>query len=204
MQWLEAAGHERIVLIDNDSTWEPMRVYLLRSPHKVHLESQNWLSRAPWDMGIVPDEWWAYTDSDLVPLPECPYDLVDRCIELLHRYPGVPKAGPGLYLGDVPEDLYCLRYEQRLIANAIKPEPGVFYTVTDTTFCVYRPGAAFQYSSFRLGFPYQARHSSWYVQEPDDEIRHYLSRASRAELGSSWAKELDNRGRIEGFERGSG
>ena len=103
VDWLERAGHERIALIDNGSTWEPMLDYLKASPHSVLFES-NHGARAPWKMGILPTEPWVYTDCDIIPIPDCPLHLVDKLQEVLDRWPTCPKAGPGLYLDDVPED----------------------------------------------------------------------------------------------------
>jgi len=193
VDWLEEAGHERIVLIDNDSTWEPMRDYLHASPHQVLLE-QNHGARAPWVMGIIPQERWVYTDCDVVPIEECPFDLVDRLDLALDRYPRYPKAGPGLYLDDVPADLPSLEWERELADPRRELEPGVIGSLIDTTFALYRVQApdysAFHYAAIRLGFPYQARHTSWYIDEFDDETRHYLSRADRGVGGSSWAQQV--------------
>ena len=35
VDWLERAGHERIVIVDNASTYEPLLDYLDGSPHQV-------------------------------------------------------------------------------------------------------------------------------------------------------------------------
>ena len=199
--WLLGAGHRRITVIDNDSTWPPMLRWLNQAEAeldgvRVLRLGRNEGSRAIWKLGLAPhDEFYVYTDPDCVPLEECPKDLLDHCRELADRYPHFPKVGVGLHLDDVPDDLHCLAWERSLvgIASPEHPqpqgeelEPGVFASLVDTTFAFYRPGAQFGYQGLRTSFPYQVRHTSWYVQDLDPENRHYLERADAGPLGSSW------------------
>ena len=39
--WLERAGHQRIILVDNDSTYEPLLEFYEQSPHEVVRLGQN-------------------------------------------------------------------------------------------------------------------------------------------------------------------
>ena len=113
VEWLERAGHERIHLIDNASTWPPLLDYLSRSPHAVIELDRNLGSRALWHAGLVPDEPYVLTDPDIVPTEDCPLDLVEHLQGLLVRYPQFSKAGVGLYLDDVG-DIPSLPHEQEL------------------------------------------------------------------------------------------
>lgn len=186
--WLEDAGHERIYLLDNASTYEPLVEYLRESPHSVVCLGANYGSRAIWRAdNLVPSEWFVYTDPDVVPIQECPPNAVAHLHELAERH-GFPKAALGLYLGDVPADMPSLGLERSLVAPPRELEPGVFDSMADTTFALHRPGATFSYLSLRTGWPYQARHASWYVTEPGEEDRYYLDRAIPGPDGSSWAE----------------
>lgn len=187
--WLERAGHERIVLLDNDSTWEPLIDYLGATPHQVVRLGENLGCRALWDAGLVPDEWFVYSDPDLVPIEDCPLDAVCHLRELAERH-GAVKAGLGLYLDDLPASLPCLAWERSLVSEDRLLEPGVFSSLIDTTFAIYRPSAAFTPHAIRTGHPYQVRHPSWYLTESQlsDEDRHYLAFARSDASGSSWAQ----------------
>ena len=47
VSWLELAGHERITLLDNDSTYPELLTYLDASPHEVIRRlARTWGSRA--------------------------------------------------------------------------------------------------------------------------------------------------------------
>src|SRR5437879_5702154 len=76
VDWLERAGHERIVLVDNASSFPPLLDYLEDTPHQVVRLGANLGSRALWAANLVPDEWFVYTDPDVVPTDDCPSDLV--------------------------------------------------------------------------------------------------------------------------------
>lgn len=197
MAWLEKVGHQRIVLLDNASTYEPLLAYLDSSPHEVRRSDQNYGSRRLWLEGVPPDEWFVYTDPDIVPVDDCPVDAVAHLHELLERYP-TPKAALGLYLDDTPE-FKSKAWERSLVAPERYLEPGVYHSLSDTTFALHRPNAEFTLDALRTGWPYQARHvcPAWYGGELTDEDRHYLEHANKTEagdlvngLGSSWALGL--------------
>lgn len=184
--WLEKAGHERITLIDNASTYPPLLDYLARSPHVVVRPGRNLGSRAIWCGDLVPNEPFVYTDPDVLPVDNCPRDAVARLAELLGRYPH-PKAALGLYLDDTP-DFQSKDWERSLVGADRALAPGVFDSLADTTFALYRPSAPFTLTALRTGAPYQCRHIPWYhLGEPDEEECYYLAHAIKGPMGSSWA-----------------
>lgn len=186
VEWLERAGHHRINFIDNCSAWPPLVDYLSRTPHAVIELEHNLGSRALWRAGRVPDEPYVLTDPDLVPTDDCPLNLVEHLQGLLDRYPQFSKAGPGLYLDDVG-DIPSLAHERELVSEARQLEPGVYGSLIDTTFALYRGGTGFGYHAIRTGAPWQVRHMGWYQREPDAETRFYLDRAMRGPEGTtSW------------------
>lgn len=185
--WLEAAGHRNLTLIDCASTWPPLLEYLADSPHRV-VRAPNLGKLAPWRLGLVPhDDWYVVTDPDVVPTAGCPTNLLRRLRSLLLRHEQFPKAGPGLLLEDVPPTMTSLAWERSLMSADREIEPGVFASPIDTTLALYRPGSGFDYHALRTGPPYLARHGPWYVTDPDDEDRYYLTHAQAGPHASSWA-----------------
>ena len=201
IEWLERAGHTRITLLDNCSTYPPLVDYLSRTPHGVIELECNHGSRALWDAGLVPDEPFVVTDPDIVPIEECPQDAVAHLHRLLAEHPGYLKAGLGLYLDDV--EFPSKGWERELVAPGRQIAPGVFDSLVDTTFALYRGGAPFVYEAIRTGWPYQARHGSWYVAAPDAEDAYYLAHAEVGPTGSSWKEGLsggtETRTRVSGL-----
>ena len=194
--WLEDAGYHRIVLLDQASTYEPLLDYLAASPHEVVRFDHNWGARAPWTASSWKrplGEWYVYTDCDLLPTDDCPRDLVAHLHELLERFPGFPKAGPGLFLDDVPWQTEKHRkWEcEDLLAKEIAP--GVFDSLIDTTFALYRPSSDFLLQALRCGPPFTMRHMPWYrprLAALAEDDAYYLAHANGGDLrpfeGTTW------------------
>lgn len=186
VDWLERAGHRRIIFLDCASSYLPLLRYLAASRHEVRWLGGNLGSRALWEANMVPDEPFVLTDPDIIPLDSCPHDAVAHLHRLLEAHPGYAKAGLGLYLEDV--EFPSKPWERTLHSREIAP--GVYDSLIDTTFALYRPSAEFEYQAIRTGHPYQARHGSWYISEPDAEDAYYLERATPGPTGSSWKEGL--------------
>jgi hypothetical protein len=187
--WLEKVGIERIYLVDNDSSYEPLLEYYRQTPHTVIRIRENIGPRAFWERGIIdraaaPGERYVLSDPDVVPIDECPPDAIERFGELLDAYPERMKVGFGLKLDDLPEHYRhraaILEFERSNWERQLAP--GVFAAEIDTTFALYRPSfRRFDMSapSLRTGHPYVARHLPWYMDtdRPTDEQRFYWSHA---------------------------
>lgn len=185
--WLERAGHEKITFLDNDSAYEPLLAYYKETPHQVVYLRHNAGPRALWESWRIPNEPFVYTDPDVIPTEHCPLDLVDYLAEVLATAQAFPKVGVGLYLGDLsPDELNCWEWERSLTAEGREVAPGLYDSLVDTTFALYRAGAGFDYKSIRTSAPYEARHVSWYASKLTDEDRFYLERARPGPDGSSW------------------
>jgi hypothetical protein len=203
--WLEEAGYENIVLVDNASTYPPLLDYLERSPYDVMHLGDNYGSRSIWRSGRLPETEFVYTDPDLMPIEACPEDIVDRLKDVLYSTQR-SKVAAGLYLEDTPE-FQSLQWERDLVTpRAGGPCQGEFKaerrtvdgavvkftyfdTLSDTSFALYRPHTSYTLQSLRLGYPYQMRHLPWYhLDNPTAEETYYLEHAVRGPLGSSWAE----------------
>jgi hypothetical protein len=183
--WLERAGVQEIYMLDNDSAYEPLLEYYEQTPHTVIRLGTNVGKFALWATPGVFERTggrrFVYTDPDVVPSPECPLDALDHFDELLSRYPRVNKVGFGLRIDDLPDHYRhketVVGWEQVMWEWPV--ERGVYYAPIDTTFALYREGGGRAREALRTGFPYIARHESWYLDFDNltPEEAFYQSRA---------------------------
>jgi hypothetical protein len=182
--WLEAAGHERLVLVDNASTYPPLLDYLRGTPHEVVWLPVNAGQRSPWLSGLLDGLGsatpFAVSDPDVLPDDAAPADSLEHLQELLLRHTAFDKAGFGLHIDDLPA-----RYPHRDAVRRWEApfwerevEAGVFAAHVDTTLAVYRPGTPYKVTeSLRTGPPRLARHLPWYrdPRKPDAETAYYFA-----------------------------
>jgi hypothetical protein len=194
--WLERAGHQRIILLDNKSTYEPLLDYYAQTPHQVRRLAHNYGARSMWtstqrELG----NWFVFTDPDIVPIEACPLDLVNHLRELMSKF-RMPKAGPSLYLEDLPAEFeeWVLLWEKALVSEQrrMHTDSLVYHSKIDTTFALYRPHQPFGLTAIRTGHPYLARHTSWYSegQPLSDEDSYYLAHATKGPYGTSWGRRV--------------
>lgn len=195
LKWLEAQNLEKIILIDNDSKLPPLIDFLKETDHQVLELGRNMTQRAPWTAGIikvlVPDDFYAVTDPDIVPTIETK-DTLRHFYEIHKRFPHYLKVGFGLKIDDLPEQ-YALKndvikWESQFWKH--KLEEGIYEAGVDTTFAIYKP-YTYKYAlhpSIRTGEPYTARHLPWYSSEDDltDEEVFYRLRVDQSV--NSWDK----------------
>jgi hypothetical protein len=169
--WLEKAGQERIYLVDNDSTYEPLLEWYESVAYEVVFLRTNGGQHAPWTHGVTDryasGEFFVVTDPDVVPVEECPHDAIEYFESILTRYTDRSKCGFNLKIDDLPD---CFKFKAEVIQHESQyqfwtgPEQGLHFAPIDTTFALYRPGGQPDIShSCRTDYPYEARHMSWYV-----------------------------------------
>jgi hypothetical protein len=198
IRWLMAAGHRRIYVIDNNSTYAPLRSFLAEleddgSARVVRLD-RNVGHLAVWREDLLArlgiDTEYVYTDPDVVPAACCPGDVVARLQAVLADNPEVAVAGLGLRLDDLPR---CYRFRSEAIAWErqfwLAPAAsGLFHAPIDTTFALYRPGSGHCLGrpAIRTGWPCVAAHTSWYADDgaPSEEDLWYAQAAAGT---SHWA-----------------
>ena len=191
VEWLLAAGHRRIVILDNDSDYPPLLAYYneLAKEDAVHVAylHKNGGHTAIWDSGILEQMNvtmpYVYTDSDVVPTEECPPDAVRHFFGILRRYPFLDKVGFGLRLDDFhgsgtePMKAHERKYYRYPL------EKDVYFSQIDTTFALYRNVRHYVISlTARTTGAYMARHLPWYKSytvSSEDE-RYYRARASKS------------------------
>jgi hypothetical protein len=191
VQWLEDAGHETLLLLDNASTYPPLLDYLAVSSHWVIRMRENLGHTAPWKTDLAgtlgASGSFVVTDPDVLPDQACPADAVEHFQELLLRHPQFDKAGFGLHIDDIPAEYphrdAIRQWEAPFWSKEI--EPGVFAAHIDTTFAVIRPGTPYKVTeALRTAPPYTARHLPWYrdPRQPDSETEYFFSHR-RADIG---------------------
>jgi len=187
--WLERAGQENIILVDNDSAFEPLLEYYETTPHRVVRLGKNVGPQDFWSAGVVRSlvhgQPYVVTDPDIVPTEDCPLDALDRFSELLQSHRDNVKVGFGLKIDDLPA-----HYGHRDAVRAWEGQfwqtevaPGVYQADIDTTFALYQADVEkFVYGpALRTGPPYLARHEPWYTDLSKEslESRFYRKRYLR-------------------------
>lgn len=193
IRWLENIGFKRIIILDNDSCYEPLLNYYKESKHEVVYLGQNIGYQALWKCPVykrIRNNYYVYSDPDLAPIAECPQDFLDHFMEILTRYPKYDKVGFGLKIDDLPD---CYSQKEKVVALekqfwTKEIETGVFEAPIDTTFALYRPfhwGGDYLHA-LRTGYPYLLRHLPWYINSSNlsEEEEFYI----RHVQGTFWSK----------------
>ncbi|BAL84159.1 hypothetical protein SELR_24510 [Selenomonas ruminantium subsp. lactilytica TAM6421] len=190
VEWLVNAGYKKIYILDNDSSYPPLLKYYCQLDEncpavQVVRLKKNFGHTALWDSGILEsmsvESSYVYTDSDVVPVDDCPKDFLRQLLAILQRYPLLKKVGLGLKT----EGITCsnaaeiLAQEQRYYLHKI--EPDLYFGAVDTTFALYRNYRHYHlYVSARTTGDLMAWHLPWhydYDNLPPDEI-YYVNHAN--------------------------
>ncbi len=178
--WLEDAGFETILLLDNDSTYGPLLEWYRRTRHEViHLGAD--LGRyALWKHPVferVRRGYYVYSDAGIVPCETCPADFLEFFFETLARHPWCEKVGFALRVDDLPDEFADAGVVRaREAKHWGKPYAQHLYDAEiDTSFALYRPYAMGGHwcRALRAAGPYQARNLAWYEDSsrPTEEQR---------------------------------
>jgi len=195
---LEEMGYNNIHIINNDSTYPPLLKYYSSTKHPVYNLGKNLGFEALWNSDIFKlfrNDYYVYTDADVVPIDECPNDILRRFLEIMQKYPKAQKVGLSLKIDDLPD---CFKDKKKVIEWEhnwwIKPlESGMFDAQIDTTFALYRPyssgKANFVELNIRTDFPYQARHLPWYSDSTNltEEQKFYIS---KCKVITHWTEKM--------------
>lgn len=195
--WLEKAGIKNIHIIDNKSDYPPLLVYYKQIPYTVYLLDRNVGCYSLWKTHIFQRFkycYYVYTDSDVVPVNDCPSDLLIIMKKILTDLPEIDKVGLGLKIDDIPNEYQqkqkVVNWEKQYWEKPISPL--IYDAPVDTTFALYKPGkqGGWWLKAVRTGKPYMARHLPWYLDSKNlpHEEQYYIANAS---IDSSWYKNHD-------------
>jgi len=183
---LVSAGYQNIIIIDNASTYPPLLEYYKTCPFTVHRLPDNMEFMALWKSGLYEqykNQYYVYTDPDVIPDDKCPGDYIHHFYRLLQKYPALDKVGFSLKIDDLP-DYYDRKGRVLEIETPFwqkKVGEDYYKAAIDTTFALYRPGMAgtTNLNSGRSQAPYLALHLPWYndSSNPDEETLYYRTQA---------------------------
>jgi len=170
ISWYQKAGYKNIIVLDNDSNYQPLLEYYKESGIKVIYLKENVGHLAFWKSDVYKQfytDYYVYTDPDVLPIEECPVDFMQHFMNLLNKYSSIEKVGFGLKIDDLPEHYNkkseVINWEEKHWAKQI--EPDVYDAAIDTTFALYKPftrGDIWVQNALRTGGNYVARHLPWY------------------------------------------
>ena len=194
--WLESIGVNQIYIIDNDSSYSDLITYYRKIKYPVFRLDKNVGHLALWKTVIFQlfrNQYYVYTDSDILPVQDCPKNVLSYFFNLLQKYPEYDKVGFGLKIDDLDDTHYLkelvLEWEKKYWVNEI--EPNVYIAPIDTTFALYRPKlkGGSELNALRTGANFIARHLTWYIKinSTTEEEMNYINSANDS---SSWTKIL--------------
>jgi hypothetical protein len=199
---LHKKGYYNITIIDNQSTYPLLLEWYANSKLDVFY---NNVAETKFDNGTfavlagkasyapgvkhpkfskIVEDYYIFTDSDVIPIDEIPDDFVEKIIQIHKKYNNSKhKIGLGLKLDDLPKHQIlaqdALQKEAPYWDGKIEEDGFELYPhPVDTTFAIYTPQSVPGWGAncFRMGGNYMARHIPWYYDinnMPEDEI-YYL------------------------------
>lgn len=196
---LQDRGYQNIIILDNDSTYKPLLDYYNTIKYRVIYLNKNLGYRALEKIKLykkIRKNYFVYTDSDVIPVKECPSDFLLQFKKLFKKYPKCQKVGFSLKIDDLP-DAYInkknvISHESKFYENSL--ENNIYEADIDTTFALHKPYSLIStqgyFQMIRVGFPYQARHIPWYTDSTNisEEEKYYID---HVEIGTSWSKGLE-------------
>lgn len=196
---LTACGYTNIYILDNASTYPPLLEYYKTCPFTVFHLNQNLGFKALWKSPLKKrfcNDYYIYTDSDVIPSDYCPKDFIDYFFKELKKHPFARKIGFFLRIDNIP-DSYIHKEEVINLEKQyyLKPaEGGLYRAPIDTTFALYRPRVGLSRSrsveAYRTAYPYQAEHLPWYNDSSNlsEEEQYYISHCTHITEWSSKSK----------------
>jgi hypothetical protein len=198
---LEKRGYSNIFIIDNLSTYPPLLEYYDTCRYTVFRLDRNIGMNALWGSGLYKrfiNDYFVYTDSDMVPIEECPDDFLLFFLQTLKSHKLAQKVGFSLKIDDLP-DCYAMK---DIVISVEKEyfryqhEELLYWAPIATTFALYRPRAKrihgnYYIEMYRTAYPYMARHLPWYMdsKNPDEENMYYMNQKLVATWYSKKYKE---------------
>ena len=197
LNWLSKSGHERIAIIDNDSTYPELLELFDETNSQVIPLGRNGMHRAPWESFgvrfISQGKPYVVTDPDIIPTEDTPSTTIKKLYETLEKYPEYNKAGVALKIDDIPDHYQMkssvLDWESRFWSSSIRLEEDIYAADVDTTLALYKPRTWWFLSpSMRVAGKYAMQHEPWYqnLEAPTNDMMYYRARASDGV--STWTK----------------
>lgn len=187
---LQRLGYTNLHLIDNNSTYPPLREWYKGCSCRVLELDQNLGQLAVYNSDYINNfelnSWIAYTDSDIELNENTPPGFIEKLITLAEKYK-YDKAGLALRIDDLPDTQYgnyAKHWEQRYWEKEL--EKDVYVAGVDTTFSVIKVGLPFQYTAIRIAGDLTAIHKPWYLDYKNlDEEEEFIMKNSNSEFSTT-------------------
>ena len=207
--FLQKYNYKKIIIIDNNSTYQPLLDYFntIESTVTIHRLNENFGHLVFWKNIELYKKYskgyYIVTDADIVPVQECPEDFVLHFKKILDKNLLITKVGFSLKIDDIPESnpnkQKVIDWEKQFWRNQNKE--GDYITLIDTTFALYRANYQYNENDFfkavRTQEPYHVRHGGWYLDAKNltKEQVYYFETCNES---SSW--RIDNMGNLKNKE----
>lgn len=207
VDFLVSRHFEKIVIVDNLSTYPPLLEYYKNLPRTVILErmKENYGHMVFFENTELQEKYgkgfYVVTDADIVPNENLPEDFMDMMLGILIKELNkVTKVGFALKTDDIPDDYpfkkQVLNWEKKFWKVSYPYPVKSYYAKIDTTFALYMPHypQLFNRIDFlqgvRIAGNFTASHGGWYVDPLNmtDEQQFYQATSSNA---SSWLIKSD-------------
>lgn len=202
VEYLLKLPHAMPIIVDNDSTYQPLLDYYKTCPVRVIKTGVNG-GKFGWAKHLLDHKSLGFskyvvTDPDLE-LEAVPTDVLDVCSKLLDENPDVTKVGLSLDLESIADE-----YPFRDLVNRIESKywqtrrGNTFEAPIDTTFAMRRASDPIDLSNtrghLRTDRPYTAIHWPWKwtpkLVSQSEEMRNYLG-SSNEVSGGLWQSLLN-------------
>lgn len=193
-------GYTHIYIIDNASTYPPLLDYYKSIPYPVFMLKENIGFLAFRKSEIYKrfrNQYFVYTDSDVVLQSSCPDSFMAFFLHLLKKYPYISKVGFALKIDDLPDSFdkkdEVIKWESQFWTKEIEQE--VYDAPIDTTFALHRPnvkvGFSFTKKNLRVGGVYTALHMPWYNNSSNlsEEEKFYINSVSTSTHWTALSKQ---------------
>lgn len=185
-----------VILLDNNSTYQPLLDWYDKCPYKVYRFNENLGHKCLYKSGILSeykDQHYILTDHDL-DISEIPNDFLEVLMTGLNSL-NVVKSGLSLEVQDLPDNEYAKKAYDWEINYWKRPidHNGFYVAEIDTTFAVYDRNREYTgfpdgdnfFKAVRSPRPYTARHLPWYntIENITDEEMYYIKSTNTYWLG---------------------
>lgn len=213
IDWLlTLQGKPSIIIVDNDSDYPPLLEFYQTIQHPqvqiVPLGFNSWRLGAAYlaKKLFKRFEKVVITDSDLLPYPQTPSDILLHLDHLMNKYPSYNHIGLSLEINDLPDDspmkTKVIQHESQFWSpqtSCLNDE--VYVAGIDSTFAMYRQDSEILAitPALRTVRPYTLQHIDWYLSPKyySEEYQYYLSSAKSF---ATWATQLQKAKKIEEVE----
>ena len=187
IDWLWEHEYHNIYILDNDSTYPPLLDYYKEIDSRINVLylKKNLGYKALWESGILNvlniQTPYVYTDPDIVPVEDCPADVLKIMLQTIKRYPYIKKVGFGLVTNDITIEGREAILAQEHQYTKTRLTADIYFGAVDTTFALYRNVRHYNaYASLRLNGNFMARHLPWYMnyQNLSADESYYAKHAS--------------------------